>query len=216
MAYVKVKSRRQLGVHVVKPFMYGSAAFWQGRSAEEKRTHRWTIFVRGLENEDMSYFIKSVTFQLHPSFENPVRVVEQPPFEVTEHGWGEFGVGIKINFHDSREQPVTLQHMLKLFPANKADETTKVPVMAEHYDEFVFAEPTETFCKQLNSGPPRKFDKHPLNQWFDESLGRMRAQEEQQWEMLGKAQAQVNRSLEALREKLHDIQVEAAHYRSVT
>jgi len=27
--------------------------------------------------------------------------VEKPPFEVTEQGWGEFEVGIKIYFHSS-------------------------------------------------------------------------------------------------------------------
>lgn len=35
-----------------------------------------------------------VTFTLHPSFKNPVRVKEVPPYEVTESGWGEFDIGI--------------------------------------------------------------------------------------------------------------------------
>ena len=37
-----------------------------------------------------------VTFTLHPSFKNPVRVLESPPYEVTESGWGEFDVGISV------------------------------------------------------------------------------------------------------------------------
>jgi hypothetical protein len=59
--------------------------------------------VRGLECEDLSYFIRKVVFQLHPSFTNPVRVVDHPPFEVTETGWGEFEVAIRIYFQDQSE-----------------------------------------------------------------------------------------------------------------
>ncbi len=42
--------------------------------------------------------------------------MESPPFEVAEVGWGEFDIGIKIHFHDTREQPVSLAHHLRLFP----------------------------------------------------------------------------------------------------
>lgn len=46
-------------------------------------------------------------FQLHNSFENPTRVVEEPPFELTETGWGEFEIGITIYPHvDAAEKPV--------------------------------------------------------------------------------------------------------------
>lgn len=31
------------------------------------------MYLRGLENEDLSYFIKSVAFTLHESFAEPVR-----------------------------------------------------------------------------------------------------------------------------------------------
>ncbi len=37
-----------------------------------------------------------VKFTLHPSFEQPERVVTAPPFEVTETGWGEFEIAITV------------------------------------------------------------------------------------------------------------------------
>ena len=43
-------------------------------------------------NEHIEAIIKRAVFQLHPSFENPVRVVESPPFELSECGWGEFEI----------------------------------------------------------------------------------------------------------------------------
>lgn len=63
-------------------------------------THRWTVFVRSISGEltDRS-FIKSVTFNLHASFENPRRVVKQPPFEVSETGYGGFTLPIEIEFN---------------------------------------------------------------------------------------------------------------------
>ena len=35
-------------------------------------------------------------------------VIMKPPYEVTETGWGEFEVVIKIYFHDPAERPVSL------------------------------------------------------------------------------------------------------------
>ena len=43
------------------------------------------------------------------------RIVSKPPYEVSETGWGEFEVQIKIHLADPQERPVTLYHVLKLF-----------------------------------------------------------------------------------------------------
>jgi YEATS domain-containing protein 1/3 len=36
-------------------------------------THDWTVYVRGPENCNISYFIEKVVFNLHASFHNPKR-----------------------------------------------------------------------------------------------------------------------------------------------
>ena len=58
---------------VVNDMKSGSMAFYLGKKAEEFSTHRWVIYVRGPQGEDISAFIEKVTFSLHPSFPDPVR-----------------------------------------------------------------------------------------------------------------------------------------------
>ena len=36
-------------------------------------THKWICYLRGVNNEDLSYLFKKVVFYLHSSFQNPVR-----------------------------------------------------------------------------------------------------------------------------------------------
>jgi YEATS domain-containing protein 4 len=155
-------ARKQLIVE--KPFIYGNATFWLGKAEKDEHSHKWTVFVRGVENEDLSTYIKEVHFVLHTSFENHIRVIKRPPYEVTETGWGEFAIQIIIHFKDeSEEPPVTLSHHLKLFNDNKAlPQTTKVPVISEKYDEFVFVNPTHKFYNCLMQPPPQVFDSHFL------------------------------------------------------
>lgn len=64
---------RMKNVIVSKPIAYGSIASYLGRKSEETKTHRWTIYLRGIENEDLSYMISKVEIHLHSSFANPVR-----------------------------------------------------------------------------------------------------------------------------------------------
>jgi hypothetical protein len=78
------------------PIVVGSTVQWLGPAAPEALTHRWTVYVRGVDNEDLSPVIEAVEFRLHDSFVNPARLITQPPFEVQERGWGQFTVGIRV------------------------------------------------------------------------------------------------------------------------
>jgi YEATS domain-containing protein 4 len=86
------------------PIVYGSIAFYLGKKADEFQTHEWTLFLRGPNNEDLSMVISKVVFQLHASFAQPIREYTEPPFEVTERGWGEFEAQIRIHWKDSTEK----------------------------------------------------------------------------------------------------------------
>lgn len=85
----------------------------------------------------MSAYVKKIQFKLHESYGNPLRggfcisavvprtgllfwlyhgintsmlpiaVVTKPPYEITETGWGEFEIIIKIFFIDPNERPVS-------------------------------------------------------------------------------------------------------------
>lgn len=49
----------------------------------------------------------------------------EPPYEVTEYGWGEFETRIQLHFHDPNEKPVDIIHMLVLYPPGNQPASTK-------------------------------------------------------------------------------------------
>eukprot|EP01017_Pseudomicrothorax_dubius_P007567 TRINITY_DN12369_c0_g1_i12.p2 TRINITY_DN12369_c0_g1~~TRINITY_DN12369_c0_g1_i12.p2 ORF type:complete len:233 (-),score=49.66 TRINITY_DN12369_c0_g1_i12:1447-2145(-) len=145
---------------VAIPIVYGSISFWLGKKADDQNSHKWVCYLRGLNGEDLSWFIDKVVFTLHPSFRNPVRTISSFPFEIQETGWGEFEIAIKIFFkQDYIDQPLEFFHGLKLYPtASNVTQSTKKPVVAENYDEIVFVNPSTAFVKlweekRLSSGP---------------------------------------------------------------
>mmetsp|Transcript_19591 Transcript_19591/g.28184 ORF Transcript_19591/g.28184 Transcript_19591/m.28184 type:complete len:264 (-) Transcript_19591:133-924(-) len=143
------KKRRLEDTTIACPIVYGSMSVWMGRKAHEFATHKWTLFVRGPNDEDLSCFVSKIIFSLHPSFEVPVREITEPPYEVTEMGWGEFEAGIRIFFKDSDERPVDILHPIKLYPGGGQQMSVKKPVMHEFYDEIVFTNPTKEFSADL-------------------------------------------------------------------
>ena len=100
-----IEASRLKGVTIVKPIVYGNHSQHFGKKREpDGHTHDWTVYVKPFNNEDMSSYVKKVQFKLHDSYANCNRVVSQPRngvYEVSESGWGEFEVQIKIHFHDS-------------------------------------------------------------------------------------------------------------------
>ena len=127
--------------NIARPLAPGSTP------ADPNHSHEWTVFVKGLNDEDISYFVKKVVFKLHETYPNSTRTVEKPPFEVSETGWGEFEIQIKIHWiGESAEKPATVYHHLKLHPYGpnaEEEKATGATVYSQQYDEIVFNEPTE-------------------------------------------------------------------------
>jgi len=153
-------SSRAKGISVVKPIVYGNVARYFGKKREEDgHTHQWTVYVKPYRNEDMSTYVKKIHFKLHESYTNPNRVITKPPYEVTETGWGEFEIVIKIYFHDTNERPVTLYHILKLFQSETNIMLGKKNLVSEFYDEIICHDPSPmmqqllTSSRQLTLGP---------------------------------------------------------------
>lgn len=91
----------------------------------------------------------------------------KPPFEVTETGWGEFEVAIRIYFVDPNERPVTIYHHLRLFQTDPANPTQMIVlkrIVAEHYEEVIFQDPSQLMNSLLNlnntTGSGSKSAKH--------------------------------------------------------
>ncbi|XP_015889645.2 transcription initiation factor TFIID subunit 14b isoform X2 [Ziziphus jujuba] len=183
----KSANRRLKDAEIAVPIAYGTIAFYLGRKASESQSHKWTVYVRGATNEDLGVVLKRVVFQLHPSFNNPTRVVESAPFELSECGWGEFEIAISLFFHsDICDKQLDLYHHLKLYPEDESGpQSIKKPVVVETYNEIVFPDPSESFIARVQNHPavvvPRlpavtvenanekergDTKDHPLAQWF--------------------------------------------------
>lgn len=160
-----------------------------------EHTHRWTVAVRSAASvpgsdqvggaDDLSYFIKRVTFKLHDTYPTPTRSkpfrlmivtstdsnpdIDKPPFEVTETGWGEFEIIIRITFiPEAGEKTMTLLHHLKLHPWTVTGEPEippldvalkAGPVHSWQYDEIVFNDPFQNFLNLLTAHPPTSLPK---------------------------------------------------------
>lgn len=68
-----IRKKRVPNTTVACPIIYGSIAYYLGKRAEEYATHKWSLFVRGPNGEDLSCFIAKVVFHLHPSFALSIR-----------------------------------------------------------------------------------------------------------------------------------------------
>ncbi|KAI1191323.1 hypothetical protein F5B17DRAFT_331692 [Nemania serpens] len=177
--------KRVKGVQVFRPFIYGTTARPFNDTDNPRpvgvspdHTHSWQVFVKGVEDTDIFYWLRRVQFKLHESIPNHLRTIDaetiireneasaggksgkkpQRAFVVNETGWGEFEITIKL-YYDSKsgEKPQTLYHHLRLHPygrneAEKEAMRTGGEVMAWTYEEQVFNEPFEEFYKILTSG----------------------------------------------------------------
>lgn len=120
-------------------------------------THGWRVYVRNIPGgPDLSTWLKKVTFQLHETFPNPVRNVENPPFELEETGYGGFLVGIQLHFQPNcNEKKQARQHFLQLEPygdeASMEEQRKSGMVRSEVVEAIEFNEPTEGLWDALTA-----------------------------------------------------------------
>lgn len=69
-----------------------------------------------MEEQDLSFMIDKVTFQIHESFPEPLITIKKAPFEIHNAGYGEFPITITIYLKDSFERPLEYTHQLKIEP----------------------------------------------------------------------------------------------------
>ncbi|KAI1502284.1 yeats family-domain-containing protein [Biscogniauxia marginata] len=171
--------KRVKGVQIYRPFVYGTTARPFNDTDNPRpagvpldHTHSWQVFVKGIEDTDIFYWLRRVQFKLHESIPNHLRTIDaetiikenegkakkQRAFVVNETGWGEFEITIKL-YYDSKsgEKPQTLYHHLRLHPYGRTEAEKEAmrsggEVVAWTYEEQLFNEPFEDFYKILTSG----------------------------------------------------------------
>ncbi|KAK3340752.1 protein AF-9 [Neurospora tetraspora] len=165
--------KRVKGVQILRPFVYGTTAKPFDEKTNPKppgvpddHTHSWTVFIKGIDDVDITYWLRRVQFKLHESIPNHVRMVEGikgQPFQIHETGWGEFEITMKLYYvPESSEKPQTLYHHLRLHPFGRTEEEKEAmrlnggEVISWVYEEQIFNEPYEPFYEILTSGalPP--------------------------------------------------------------
>lgn len=178
------------------------------RAAPGQPTHRWVIYVRSPNDENISEYIEKVSFSLHSSFAEPVRTVTKPPFEVTENGWGEFEAMIRIFFKDPSQEPVDIHHVLRLYHTKDVIANAKKPVVSEFYDEIVFTDPPPLFRRLLLLQKPgtapvdaTSLALPALRLSFDEAADLQR---------LGEIRAHVTKELQRAKSQLLSLELESA------
>ena len=119
------------------------------KKAVPNSTHQWRLFVRPFDENDLSLYnvIESVTFHLHESFQNPHRMINQPPYEITEYGWGEFEAAISITFKYELKS-LQYKHTIVLFNSDKKQKNAITHTM---FDEIIFINPNEEAIRALNT-----------------------------------------------------------------
>ncbi|KAI1777853.1 yeats-domain-containing protein [Hypoxylon cercidicola] len=173
--------KRVKGVQIYRPFIYGTTAHPYNdtdhprpASVPSDHTHSWTVFVKGVDDVDIFYWLRRVQFKLHESIPNHLRTIDaetiqkenegrpaaqrQKGFVVEETGWGEFEITIRL-YYDVRsaEKPQTLYHHLRLHPYGRTEQEKEAmrnggEVVAWVYEEQLFNEPFEDFYKILTTG----------------------------------------------------------------
>ncbi|KAL1743105.1 yeats family-domain-containing protein [Schizophyllum fasciatum] len=235
---------RVRNLSIYRPIIYGNTARVmtpeEKASAPPDHTHKWTVAVRSAASpnsdivggaDDLSYFIRRVTFKLHETYPNSTRSIDQPPFELTETGWGEFEILIRITFvTEAGEKAMQLYHHLKLhpWPAPGEPEIPPIevarslgPVHSWQYDEIVFNDPFQNFLNTLTAHPPTPLPRAPRRPvpFHIAAPGSLAASkggtpefnaqmERDEWERLEEAKKQVAAQTEAMRQLLFEKQAE--------
>lgn len=152
--------KRKKGIRIERPFIIGSEAWPLDPSTRKSdtppdHTKGWRIYVRVPDGQPaISTWLKKVTFKIFHTYENPSRVVENAPFEITETGWGGFNVDVRLFFvSEASAKPEWRSHYLQLEPYGgeelQAKQASTQMVRSDFLDFVEFNEPTDAFYELL-------------------------------------------------------------------
>ncbi|KAJ4334164.1 NuA4 histone H4 acetyltransferase complex and the SWR1 complex subunit [Didymella glomerata] len=123
----------------------------------DDHTKRWTVYVRQPEGDpSLSTWLNKVQFKIFNTYENPLRTCDNPPFEVTETGWGGFSIDIRLHFAPiSGEKAQYRQHFLQLEKYGSEEQQAQQErtgcVRSEFLEVVHFNEPTEALFDALTA-----------------------------------------------------------------
>lgn len=155
-------NKRVKNTRISRPFIIGSKAWTltpenNNKPVPEGHTKGWTIYVRGIQGgPDLSTWLKKVQFKLHHTYNDASRTVESQPFQVSETGYGEFDIELRLYFDSSSGEKAQYRfHRLKLEPfgdeAQIAKQLADNAIIAETCEIVEFNEPSQEFLDKMTS-----------------------------------------------------------------
>jgi len=102
----------------------------------------------------LSTWLRKVQFKIYHTYSNPTRLVDTPPFQIEETGWGGFNIEIRLFFApEVGSKPEYRNHFLQLEPYGSEEvqkkQTEDGMVRSEFLDWVEFNEPTEGLFEAL-------------------------------------------------------------------
>ena len=157
-------TKRIKGQSISRPFIIGSEAWpldetnTRTPDTPTEHTKGWVVYVRAPSpnSPPLTSWLKKVSFKIYHTYDNPTRVVEHPPFEVRETGWGGFTVEIRLYFvGEAGVKPEYRSHFLQLEPYGDEEmmerQRRDLCVRSEICEFIEFNEPTEALWDVLTS-----------------------------------------------------------------
>lgn len=118
-------------------------------------THSWKLYVKPFREENISYFVKKVRFELDKSYNSPIRVLTKEPFEIREFGYAEFNAVIKLYLKVKPIKVVTLKHKVSFYKSDKNDLENYVFVKELH-KEIEIQDSSKPLNQSLLTKSPHK------------------------------------------------------------
>ncbi|XP_057338108.1 protein AF-9 [Microplitis mediator] len=124
----------------------GHTSMLRARTTPEGYTHDWDLYVRGVDNADISQYIKKVVFQLHDTFSNPKRILKSPPYSLKESGYAGFLLPIFVYLKNNDEpKKIQIQYDLQL-------QESGPPINNVIRHSELFINPSDDFRRKLLKG----------------------------------------------------------------
>jgi YEATS domain-containing protein 4 len=155
-------SKRVKNTRISRPFIIGSQSWTLTPENHpvpipENHTKGWRVYVKGLDSgPDITTWLKKVQFKLHHTYADASRTIEAPPFQITETGYGEFDIELRLYFDSSSgEKAQYRQHRLRLEPFGSEENVRKQiadnMITAEQLEIVEFNEPSADFLAKLTA-----------------------------------------------------------------
>lgn len=155
-------NKRIKNTRISRPFIIGSQS-WNltpqnhPDPTPENHTKGWCVYVKGIDNgPDITTWLKKVQFKLHHTYTDASRTIEAPPFQITETGYGEFDIELRLYFDSSSGEKAQYRvHRLRLEPfgteENVKRQLAENMITADQLEIVEFNEPSQDFFAKMTA-----------------------------------------------------------------